>query len=161
MKKFYFSFVAILFALFAMVSFTACSSSDDDLPSTEDIKSNIVGMWQMTHISGWTYDDTEDENLIKIDQDIADKSEDSQRVLFKGDGTCCIYNYSIYRDKWVLVSSNYTYDVSGNKIIVYYNKMSVEQTYTVLSLKDDVVALQYSMEEGDEYKTTITCKRVN
>ena len=60
MKKLHVSFMAILFALFAMVSFTACSSDDDGL-SSDDIKTNIVGMWQMTHISGWGYDDTEDE----------------------------------------------------------------------------------------------------
>ena len=66
MKKLYFVFMAILFALFSMVSFTACSSDDDDAPSAEEIKSNIVGMWQTTHIAGWGYDDTEDENLIKV-----------------------------------------------------------------------------------------------
>ena len=143
-----------------MVSFTACSSDDDDVPSTEDIKSNIIGMWQSTHISGWTYDDTEDENLIKIDKDVADESEDAQRILFKGDGTCYLFYYSTYRNEWVALYGSYTYDVSGNKIIVYY-KNTVEQTYTVLSLKNDVVVLQYNMDEGPEYKTNITCKRLD
>ena len=82
MKKLYFAFTAILFALFSMVSFTACSSDDDDTPSTEVIKNNIVGMWQTTHIAGWGYDDTEDENLIKVDQDVPE--EKSERILFKG-----------------------------------------------------------------------------
>ena len=151
--------MAILFALFSMVSFTACSSDDDDVPSTEEIKKNIVGMWQTTHISGWAYDDTEDENLIKVDQDITDNSEYAQRVLFKGDGTCYMYYYSTYSNEWVSISGSLTYDVSGNKIIVYY-KNTVEQTYTVLSYKNDVVVLQYNMDEGPEYKTSITCKRV-
>ena len=142
-----------------MVSFTACSSDDDDVPSTEEIKKNIVGMWQTTHISGWAYDDTEDENLIKVDQDITDNSEYAQRVLFKGDGTCYMYYYSTYSNEWVSISGSLTYDVSGNKIIVYY-KNTVEQTYTVLSYKNDVVVLQYNMDEGPEYKTSITCKRV-
>lgn len=158
MKKLHFALMAILFALFSMVSFTACFS-DDDVPSTEDIKSNIIGMWQTTHISGWAYDDTEDENLIKIDKDVADESEDAQRILFKGDGTCYLYYYSTYQNEWVALYGSYTYDVSGNKIIVYY-KNTVEQTYTVLSLKNDVVVLQYNMDEGPEYKTSITCKRV-
>ena len=116
-------------------------------------------MWQTTHISGWAYDDTEDENLIKVDQDITDNSEYAQRVLFKGDGTCYMYYYSTYSNKWVSISGSFTYDVSGNKIIVYY-KNTVEQTYTVLSYKNDVVVLQYNMDEGPEYKTSITCKRV-
>ena len=42
-------------------------------------------MWQTTHIAGWGYDDTEDENLIKVDQDVPE--ENSERILFKGDGT--------------------------------------------------------------------------
>ena len=159
MKKLHFALLAILFALFSMVSFTACSSDDDDVPSTEEIKKNIVGMWQTTHISGWAYDDTEDENLIKVDQDITDNSEYAQRVLFKGDGTCYMYYYSTYSNEWVSISGSLTYDVSGNKIIVYY-KNTVEQTYTVLSYKNDVVVLQYNMDEGPEYKTSITCKRV-
>ena len=155
MKKLHLSFVAILFALLAMVSFTACSSSDDDAPSAENIKTNIVGMWQTTHISGWTYDDTEDENLIKINRDI--DTEEADRVLFKGDGTC--YRYYYYNGGWKLSYGNYTYDVSGNQIIIYY-KTAVEQIYTVLSLKGDVVVLQYCMDEGEAYKTTLTCKRV-
>ena len=52
MKKLHFSLMAILFALFSMVSFTACSSDDDDAPSQDDIKTNCIGMWQTTHISG-------------------------------------------------------------------------------------------------------------
>lgn len=83
MKKLHFSLMAILFALFSMVSFTACSSDDDDAPSQDDIKTNCIGMWQTTHISGWDYD--EDDNLIKVDQDVP--IEDSDRILFKGDGT--------------------------------------------------------------------------
>ena len=104
--------MAILFALFAMVSFTACSSDDDETPSTEDIKTNIVGMWQSTHISGWDYDDTDEENLIKVDQDIPEA--DSYRMLFKGDGTCKEYYWDDY--KWHL-DGTYKYEVSGNKII--------------------------------------------
>lgn len=85
MKKLHFSLMAILFALFSMVSFTACSSDDDDAPSQDDIKTNCIGMWQTTHISGWDYDDTVDENLIKVDQDVPEGEAD--RILFKGDGT--------------------------------------------------------------------------
>ena len=157
MKKLHFSLLAILFALVATMTFTACSS-DDDAPSTEDIKTNIVGLWQTTHVSGWTYDDTE--KLIKVDQDIADKSDEAQRILFTKSGNCCVYNYSTYRNNWESLPELYSYDVSGNKIIVYYNSTIVEQTYTVISLKDDVVVLQYCMDEGDSYKTTITAKRV-
>ena len=65
-----------------MVSFTACSS-DDDVPSTKEIKNNIVGMWQTTHIAGWGYDDTEDENLIKVDQEVPEEKRVRKLVSFQ------------------------------------------------------------------------------
>lgn len=147
--------MAILFALFAMVSFTACSSDDDKTPSTEDIKTNIVGMWQSTHISGWDYDDTDEENLIKVDQDIPEA--DSYRMLFKGDGTCKEYYWDDY--KWHL-DGTYKYEVSGNKIIFYDSHGDIEGTANVLSIKGDVAIFELTLEEGAQYKHRTTFKRV-
>lgn len=147
--------MAILFALFAMVSFTACSSDDDETPSTEDIKTNIVGMWQSTHISGWVYDDTDEENLIKVDQDIPEA--DSYRMLFKGDGTCKEYYWDDY--KWHL-DGTYKYEVSGNKIIFYDSHGDIEGTANVLSIKGDVAIFELTLEEGAQYKQRTTFKRV-
>ena len=155
MKKLHSSFVAILFALFAMVSFTACSS-DDDGPSSEEIKENIVGMWQLTHISGWGYDDTEDENLIKVDEDI--QEEDSERILFKENGTCIWYWYS--NDGWRPYSYSHTYEVSGNKIILDDDYDDIDNTYTVISIKNNTAVLEVTLEEGPQYKQRMTYKRV-
>ena len=60
MKKLHFSLMAIVFALFAMVSFTACSSDDDDTPSTENVQTNIIGMWQPTHVKGYDWDENDE-----------------------------------------------------------------------------------------------------
>lgn len=147
--------MAILFALFAMVSFTACSSDDDETPSAEDIKTNIVGMWQSTHISGWDYDNTDEENLIKVDQDIPEA--DSYRMLFKGDGTCKEYYWDDY--KWHL-DGTYKYEVSGNKIIFYDSHGDIEGTANVLSIKGDVAIFELTLEEGPQYKHRTTFKRV-
>lgn len=147
--------MAILFALFAMVSFTACSSDDDETPSTEDIKTNIVGMWQSTHISGWDYDDTDEENLIKVDQDIPEA--ESYRMLFKGDGICKEYYWDDY--KWHL-DDTYKYEVSGNKIIFYDSHGDIEGTANVLSIKGDVAIFEVTLEEGPQYKHRTTFKRV-
>lgn len=155
MKKLHFSSMAILFALFAMVSFTACSSDDDETPSTEDIKTNIVGMWQSTHISGWDYDDTDEENMIKVDQDIPEA--ESYRMLFKGDGTCKEYYWDDY--KWHL-DDTYKYEVSGNKIIFYDSHGDIDGTVNVLSIKGDVAIFELTLEEGPQYKHRTTCKRV-
>ena len=140
-----------------MVSFTACSSDDDDTPSTEEIKSNIVGMWQTTHIAGWGYDDTEDENLIKVDQDVPE--ENSERILFKGDGT---YKGYWYLGSYGWQSSNYIhkYEVFGNKIILYASNGYIGDTYHVVSIKGDVVVLEVTLDEGPQYKQQITCKRI-
>lgn len=147
--------MAILFALFAMVSFTACSSDDDETPSTEDIKTNIVGMWQSTHISGWDYDDTDEENLIKVDQDIPEA--DSYRMLFKGDGTCKEYYWDDY--KWHL-DDTYKYEVSGNKIILYDSHGDIDETVNVVSIKGDIAIFEVTLEEGPQYKQRATFKRV-
>ena len=114
-------------------------------------------MWQMTHISGWGYDDTEDENLIKVDKDIPE--EDSWRIQFKGDGT---YRWYYYNNGWHPESSANTYEVSGNKIIFYDSDDGDEiETCTVLSFKNNIVVLEATLEEGPQYKQRITCKRVN
>lgn len=147
--------MTILFALFAMVSFTACSSDDDETPSTEDIKTNIVGMWQSTHISGWDYDDTDEENLIKVDQDIPEA--DSYRMLFKGDGTCKEYYWDDY--KWHL-DGTYKYEVSGNKIILYDSHGDIDETVNVVSIKGDIAIFEVTLEEGPQYKQRATFKRV-
>ena len=158
MKKIFLNLMAICFALFAMVSLIACSS-DDDAPSSASIKENIVGLWQTTHISGWTYDGTEEENLMKIDQDITDDSRYAQRFLFKGDGTFYSYFYSTYSDRWIAWSNYETYDISGNKLLIYY-KNELEDTYEVISLKGNTAVIQYHMDEGHQYKTKLTCKRI-
>lgn len=152
MRKLYSSFVAILFALFAMVSFTACSS-DDDGPSSEEIKEKIVGMWQVTHISGWGYGG---DDLIKVDDDFSE--EDSDRILFNEDGTCKRY---WYYNGWRPYSSSYSYMVSDNKIIIHDNDYIEDTyTYTVISIKNNTAVLEVTLEEGPQYKQRITCKRV-
>ena len=114
-------------------------------------------MWQTTHIAGWGYDDTEDENLIKVDQDVPE--EKSERILFKGDGT---YKMYWYLGCYGWQSSNYIhkYEVSGNKIILYASNGDVGDTYHVVSIKGDVVVLEVTLDEGPQYKQQITCKRI-
>lgn len=116
-------------------------------------------MWQTTHISGWTYDDTEDENLIKIEQDVTEDSRYAHRILFKGDGSCYSYIYGKSSHSWISLSNYFTYDISGSKIILYY-KNEVDETYTVLSINDDTIVLQITLEDGPQYKTIVTCKKV-
>ena len=98
MKKLHFSLLAILFALFAMVSFTACSSDDEDTPSPEDVQTNIIGMWQPTHVTGYDWDENEP---AKVDQDI--DIDDAISFEFKQGGT---FNEYIWTgNKWEIECS--------------------------------------------------------
>lgn len=114
-------------------------------------------MWQTTHISGWGYDDTEDENLIKVDTDVS--GEDSERIMFKADGTYKWYWYSNYSG-WQGSGSFKKYDITGSKIILYSSIGDIDETYSVISIKGDIVVIETSLDEGSEYKQRITCKRV-
>lgn len=163
MKKFQYYLTAIFFALFTTVSFSACSDDDDDNnPSTtQDLKTGIVGTWQATHVSGWIYENEDDEEPTKINQDIADKTELAQRFLFSADGTCRMYFYSEETDSWLPEEDTYTYEVveKENKIVVYDSNKDVEQIFTVLSLEGDTVVLQYYIDD-EEHQSTVTCKKV-
>ena len=150
MKKLHFSLMAILFALFAMVSFTACSSDDDDVPSTEEIKTNIVGLWQNTHISGWEYDNTG--NLVQIDQDVS-----KEGILFRSDGT---YDWcSYYDNSWHTSDLIHKYKISNNKIILYAIDGDVKFVYSVISVQGDIAVLEETL-ENPQYKQRTTWKRI-
>lgn len=110
MKKLHFSLLAILFALFAMVSFTACSSDDDDTPSTEDVQTNIIGMWQPTHVTGYNWD--ENDKPAKVDQDI--DIDDVISFEFKQGGT---FNEYIWTgSKWKIECSGEGYNYLRQQI---------------------------------------------
>ena len=103
--------MAILFALFSMVSFTACSSSDDDdTPATGDIKTNIVGTWELTHIKGWYWADDEDESHITVDK--SPESDDKFRFSLNANGGCIWYDYDA--GTWKSYSGITKYELNAN-----------------------------------------------
>ena len=110
MKKLHFSLLAILFALFAMVSFTACSSDDEDTPSPEDVQTNIIGIWQPTHVTGYNWD--ENDKPAKVDQDI--DIDDVISFEFKQGGT---FNEYIWTgSKWKIECSGEGYNYLRQQI---------------------------------------------
>ena len=111
MKKLHFSLMAILFALFSMVSFTACSSDDDDDTSVSgDIKTNIVGTWELTHIKGWYWADDEDESDIIVDK--SPESGDKFRFSLNANGGCIWYDYDA--GTWKSYSGITKYELNAN-----------------------------------------------
>ena len=145
MKKLHFSLMAILFALFSMVSFTACSSDDDDdTPSSGDIKTNIIGEWELTHIKGWYWADDYDETHIIVDK--SPDNDDKYRLLFHTDGTCVWYDY--YKGGWKAFSGITSYEVINDRLIV--TGPDETHRYVVKSLKGNtMICTAELLDEGD------------
>lgn len=155
MKKLHFSLLAILFALFAMVSFTACSSDDEDTPSTEDVQTYIIGMWQPTHVTG--YDWNGNDKPAKVDQDI--DIDDAISFEFEQDGT---FNEYIWTgNKWEIECFREAYSISGNKLTTYdANGIKILDVYTVQSINLTTMVLKYNLDGNASYPCTITFKKI-
>ena len=164
MKKLHFSLLAILFALFAMVSFTACSSDDDDTPSAEDIQTSIIGIWQPTHVSGYDWDKDEDKP-VKVDKDI--DIDDAIAFEFKQGGTFNEYvwtesnEYGWTESEWKIESSGEAYTISGNKLTTYEEDgINVLDVYTIQSISSTTMVLKYNLDGNASYPSTITFKKI-
>lgn len=156
MKKLHFSLLAILFALFAMVSFTACSSDDDDTPSAEDIQTSIIGIWQPTHVSGYDWDKDEDKP-VKVDKDI--DIDDAISFEFKQGGTFNEYFWT--GNKWKIECSGEAYSISGNKLTTYEEDgTNVLDVYTIQSINSTTMVLRYNLDGNASYPSTITFKKI-
>lgn len=156
MKKLHFSLLAILFALFAMVSFTACSSDDDDTPSTEDIQTRIIGMWQPTHVTGYDWDKDEDKP-VKVDQDIA--IDDAIAFEFEQGGTFKEFFWT--GNKWKIDCSGEHYTISGNKLTTYEEDgVNVLDVYTIQSINSTSMVLKYNLDGNASYPSTVTFKKI-
>lgn len=156
MKKLHFSLLAILFALFAMVSFTACSSDDDDTPSAEDIQTSIIGIWQPTHVSGYDWDKDEDKP-VKVDKDI--DIDDTISFEFKQGGTFNEYVWT--ESKWKIECSGEGYKISGNKLTTYEEDgINVLDVYTIHSINSTTMILKYNRDGNASYPSTITFKKI-
>ena len=156
MKKLHFSLLAILFALFAMVSFTACSSDDEDTPSTEDVKTYIIGMWQPTHVTGYYWD--ENGKPAKVDMDI--DIDDVDAFEFGLGGTYNEYYWT--GNKWKTDSSGDGYTISGNKLTIYEEEdcINVFDVYTIQSINLTTMVLKNNLDGNAPYPRTITFKKI-
>lgn len=82
--------------------------------------------------------------------------ENSERWKFNADGTYTLYWYS--DEGWKPDFSD-RYVISDNKIELY-NNGDVYDSYTISSLKGDVLVLECTFDEGPEYKQRISCMRI-
>lgn len=155
MKKLHFSLLAILFALFAMVSFTACSSDDEDTPSPEDVQTSIIGMWQPTHVTGYAWGDYDKPTKVDRDIDIADAIS----YEIKQGGT---FNEYIWTgNEWKIKRSGKAYTISGNKLTTYEKDgINVLDVYTIQSINSTTMVLKYNLDGNASYPATVTLKKI-
>jgi len=157
MKKLHFSLLAILFALFAMVSFTACSSDDEDTPSTEDVQTYIIGMWQPTHVTGYYWDGND--KPAKVDKDIDIDIDDVDSFEFEQGGTFNEYCWT--GNKWEIDCPGEGYSISGNKLTTYEeDRIKVLDVYTIQSINLTTMVLKYNLDGNASYPSTITFKKI-
>lgn len=157
MKKLHFSLLAILFALFAMVSFTACSSDDEDTPSPEDVQTNIIGMWQPTHVTGYDWDD-ENDKPAKVDQDI----DIDDAISFEFEQGCTFNEYIWTGNIWKIECFGKAYAILGNKLTTYEKNdgINVLDVYTIQSINSTTMVLKYNLDGNASYPSTITFKKI-
>lgn len=154
MRKFSFLALSALLAV-CLFSFTACS--DDDDVSADEITDNIVGTWQTTHIQGYWYDDTTDETIIKIDEDVTE--ENMERLQFTASGMCMHYRYYSLTGTWLHDDTGY-YAVQDDKIVISDEDGEYIGYYKVISLSGEQMVIESYLDEGTQYPFRITLKRV-
>ena len=162
-----FKFMSLMLALIACtLTFTACGSDDDDEEGVSITKENLAGTWEMTHISGWFYDD--DDNKRTIDMDVnpntLDKLEEADiadytRYKFTADGKFSNYEFYEKDETWRPEVVEVPYIINGNTVTINQGNYD-EETITILSITTtQLVFRQYDPDE--EYELTVSCKRVN
>lgn len=154
MKKLFF----IAAALFAAVSFSACSDEDkdDNLPVTV---ANLAGTWQITHSEGW---------VIYSDGTREDFSEDFPArdgwwtVEYREDGTATETSYNDSGS--ATIEESFTYTISGTTLTESrsyenncYEIKSLSKNNLILFLKGEDLE---GKDQGQKYEYTYTYKRI-
>ncbi|MDD7250807.1 MAG: lipocalin family protein [Prevotellaceae bacterium] len=143
-----------------MLAFASCSD-DDDAPSEQEVKEHIVGTWQSTHISGYWYDDNDDNSIVKVDREL--KSAEQHRIHILQDGSFYEFRYSTFTSSWYPEGDSQNYTISENKFIVTkkYGSLSSKYVYTIISISDNTLVLGGCLDEGSKYTYRLTYKRVS
>lgn len=140
----------IVAAMFAVVSFSACSDDDDNKDAS------IVGTWQITHSEGWvTYSDgTRDE--ISEDYPAIDDAY-YWTLNFQENGTMIRTSYS---DNGAGHSSNYTYTITGKTLTTAGSEGSIKYEMQSLSTKNLTLFEIGEKEDGEKFEYTYTYKKI-
>lgn len=102
MKKFRNFLTITLLSLFCLSDFTSCSDDDPDSGS------NLVGLWESTHLYEWVKEDGKLVGTYEYDYD-------EFRLLFNSDGTYTFWELEYYPTRWEIMSTG-KWSRKGNKV---------------------------------------------
>jgi hypothetical protein len=141
----------LLVCLIAALSFTSCSSDDDDKSISAE---NLVGCWQASVERVW-HDEGEDESTTEYDW---------IRVYLNADGT----GRTDYKDgdSW-LTYFEYTWTLNGNKMTWNYADFDLTEEYKIEKLDATTLVTYREYDYYDDdlvqhfYKESITYTKVS
>ncbi len=132
-------FYGIFTILLATLTFTGCTSDNDNEHTNHDIPREIVG--------NWIYDDSREPEIYS----------------FKKNGDVIFQSaYIDYDDEWVLEYIRGTYRISGKKLIITleYDDKDYEDVYNY-RIKDDKLTLNDESGSGSVNGSFITYTRTS
>lgn len=143
-------FLFIVAAIFAAVSFSACS---DDDKGDNNAPSKIVGTWELVHI--YYEEDDFEYGHDEDDYDVAQGDEEWHILVFNEDGT--------FAEKYGDNDSDAgNYSIEGNKIMMEYVFDEGDwEIVTIKTLNSKTLVLEIvEQDEYGHYKGVFTYKRI-
>ena len=148
----------IVAAMFAVVSFSACSDDDD-----KDVNPNqIIGTWQITREVGYEIVAGEGKMEKDITYPIDDVNDDYGfyfTYTFNEDGTGRYKSYYYYDNNKLDSNWSVEYTISNNQLLIYEEPEEGNPTsvYEIKELtKNKLVLLYKKVDDSDGYKAEIT-----
>lgn len=155
MKKF--RLFAMLLALALTCGFVTSCSDDDDGPGS---KSDLIGLWELTHYIDWE----------KVDGQIIDQTDEDDNTLryrFMEDGTVIEYEYDSYRGSWDHYVSHGVYQYKDGKLSIAWNDDPDDfESAKVTTLNSTTLVFEGSEKEREdghtyEYYTKQTYRKIS
>lgn len=147
-------------ALFAAVSFSACSEEDK-----VDVKTSIIGTWQITHDFGYQIVPGEGRFEYDTAYPIEDKNDEYgfyYTYTFNENGSGRYKSYYYYDPNAQGSDWTFEYTISNNQLSIYYEDDGTTELYNIVEVTKDKLILLYTADERDGYKAdlTYTYKRI-
>ena len=144
----------IVAAMFAVVSFSACSDDDDNKDAS------IVGTWQITYYEGWaTFSDGTRDDWSDA-YPLTSEGNYYWTYTFNENGTCVQTDYSDNKND-DSSPMHFTYSVNGNTLTMTESTGEFQNVFQIKKLSQSQLVLFRSGEDAHEkFEETETYKRI-